>query len=174
MSTKPEQPSKSEQPPKPEQSPDSEPHLTGIEYLVHEAIRMAYASCGAKNQNSSCAENRPLTVKVLDFAQLAPYGAYYLAYHTAKAIDCAGAQLGDEGKAISQLIVRPLAQTEAAGLIGSELLGYAILKLNHGRGNMYQDITGTVVPQFAWPNAPRLYIPGIHWEGPIDFEGNPL
>jgi hypothetical protein len=174
MATKAEQLSKPEQPPKPEKSADTEPHLTGIEYLVHEAIRLAYASCGAKNQNSSCAEDRPLAVKVLDFAQLAPYGAYYLAYHTAKAIDWAGAQLGDEGKAVSQLMVRPLAQTEAAGLLGSELLGYAILGLNHGRGNMYQDITGTVVPEFAWHNAPRLYIPGIHREGPIDFEGNPL
>jgi hypothetical protein len=168
VDTKPEQSLKSEK------SSEAEPHLTGINYLVHEAIRLAYASCGAKNQNSSCAENRPLAVKTLDFLQLAPYGAYYVAYHAAKAINWAGSQFGDEGKTISQLIVRPLAETEAAGLLGSELLGYAILKLNHGRGNMYQDITGTVVPEFAWPNAPRLYIPGIHRDGPIDFEGSPL
>jgi hypothetical protein len=59
---------------------------------------------------------------------------------------------------------------QAEGLLENELISLEILKINDGHANLYEGINGTVVPHFAWNEAPVAYLPGIHRDGQIDFE----
>jgi hypothetical protein len=70
----------------------------------------------------------------------------------------------------SHILAAPLTVAEAAGLAGNEVVSYGVLALNKGKANLYEGIHGTIVPHFAWNNAPRVYLPGIHRDGQIDFE----
>jgi hypothetical protein len=150
---------------------EPEPHLTGVNRLVHEAIKDAYSKYGdGKDRNSAGEEHRSLTVKALDFLQIAPYAEYYAAYKLARGINWIGDHLGTPGKVASHILAAPLTVAEAAGLAGNEVVSYGVLALNKGKANLYEGIHGTIVPHFAWNNAPRVYLPGIHRDGQIDFE----
>jgi hypothetical protein len=157
--------------PKKDIADDPEPHLTGVHKLVHEAIKDAYSRYGdGKDRNSAGEEHRSLAVKALDFLQILPYAEYYSSYELAKGINEVGCHLGAPGKAAAKILSLPLAFHEAVGLAGNEAVSYGVLALNHGKANLYEGIHGTVVPHFAWNNAPKIYLPGIHQDGQIDFE----
>ena len=148
-----------------------EPQLTGINRLVHETIKDAYSQYGdGKDRNSAGEEHRSLAVKALDFLQIVPYADYYAAYQTARGINWVGDHFGTPGRIASHILAAPLAIPEAIGLAGNEAVSYGVLALNHGKANLYEDLKGTIVPHFAWPDAPRVYLPGIHFDGKIDFE----
>jgi hypothetical protein len=150
---------------------EPEPHLTGVNRLVHEAIKDAYSRYGdGKDRNSAGEEHRSLAVKALDFLQILPYAEYYASYQMAKGINELGAHFGTPGKVVAKVLAAPLVVNEAVGLAGNEAVSYGVLALNNGKANLYEGIRGTVVPHFAWHNAPRVYLPGIHRDGHIDFE----
>ena len=146
------------------------PPPNAVERWVHSAIGEVYGAFGLPNQNSARDEGRPLSVKVLDMIQIAPYAQYYAAYNLAKGINWVGSQLGPVGEAASHIIAAPLVPFEIGGLAGNEIISMGIMAADKGRGNMYEGFEGGIVPHFAMDKPPRVYLPGIHEDGHIDFE----
>jgi hypothetical protein len=74
-----------------EKADEPEPHLSGVNPWVHEAIKDTYSHFGdGQDRNSAGGEHRNLAVKALDFLQIVPYAEYYGSYHVARAVNWAG------------------------------------------------------------------------------------
>lgn len=151
-------------------APNSAHQMNVPEKLVHEAIGLAYSAFGQPNHNTGGdGKGRNLTTKALDMLQILPYAAYFSAYETGKGINWVGDHLGAPGKVAAHALALPLVPMEVAGLAGNELIGIGILASNHGKSNMYEGITGGIVPSFISKDAPKVYLPGIRQDGSIDF-----
>ena len=138
--------------------------------LVQEAIEHAYSATGHQPQtNSDGGVHRSAMVKALDIAQIAPYGLYYATYEAGKAVNSFGSRFGPVGSILPHTLAATLAPSEALGLGVNEALGVGILAADHGHGNLYEGYKGRLLPQFVDPSAHKVYFPGIHQNGKIDF-----
>jgi hypothetical protein len=154
----------------PERKTPSQSDLSFPDKLVQEAIEHAYSATGHQAQtNSDGGAHRSGIVKALDIAQIAPYGLYYATYEAGKAVNYLGSRFGPVGSIVSHTLAATLAPSEALGLGVNEALGVGILAADHGHGNLYEGYKGNLLPKFIDPSAPKVYFPGIHKDGKIDF-----
>ena len=111
----------------------------------------------------------------LDLASVPPYAVYYGAYYEGKGINWVGGKLGPVGSfASNQIVLQFYVAPEALGLGGDALLdwikGHTVNNesiCDEGQRGYLNPLHG-YLPAFL--RGPRVYLPGIHQNGKVDFQ----
>lgn len=106
----------------------------------------------------------------LDVVATVPYVEYYLSNQIARGINWVGSKFGTPGSVISHLLAPPFTVSEAEGLGGDAALDWVKGHTVNNESPCDEGIRGGILPRFLFGGGPKVYLPGIHSNGSVDFE----